>query len=181
MNDKVLLRVGRGSYSLKRLCFLADFLNLMEIESLSEVSQKIGITNQALVYNFKRDDINMSHIYNILDAYGYNIKFEFVDQNNDNTTKLEQDTKTITRVAGNVESNLNGITYFNSRLFCIHYAITKFGLSRSDIYTKVGICRQVFVRRLQIDDSPISMLTDIASHFGWTLKIDISKKEQENA
>lgn len=177
MNDKVLLRVGRATYPLKRLCFLADFFNLMEVESLSEVSKKIGMSNQALAYNFKRDDINVSHIYKILNSYGYDIKFEFVNNNSDNSTQIKEDTKTITRVADNVESNLNDISYFNTKLFCIHYAITKFGLSRADIYSKVGICRQVFVRRLQCDDCPLSMLTDIASNFGWTLKIDIKKKE----
>ena len=179
MEDRILLRVGRKSYALKRLCFLADFLNLVEIESLKEVSVKIGLSNQALIYNFKRDDINISHVYNILNAYGYTIRFEYVDNNLDNQTSIKEDTQTITRKNGNLESNLKNITYINSRLFCIHYAITRFGLSRAEIYTKVGICRQVFMKRLKDDDCPISMLTDIADHFGWTLKIDIYKKEGE--
>ena len=160
--------LGKVSFDLKRLTFLVDFLNIVGCKSLQEAGDKAGLTRQMMLYSFNRDDINISHIYRIIESYGYELKMEYINPHEENNTPKEDNS-----IEFNIERDEDDM---KKRLSCLKNAIYKYNISFYKMEKVMHISRQTISIRFRKDDSLFSMLSDFAEKFNLKLKIDIRKK-----
>ena len=68
-----------GQWNLVHLKFLTDFMEETGLTTAS-VAELVGISRQAVYYWFKKDNVRISMIYKLFEAYGYRIEFDLVKE-----------------------------------------------------------------------------------------------------
>ena len=68
-----------GQWNLVHLKFLTDFMEETGLTTAS-VAELVGISRQAVYYWFKKDNVRISMIYKLFEAYGYKIEFDLIKE-----------------------------------------------------------------------------------------------------
>ena len=65
--------VQDGKWELQNLNFIGEFLEVNDL-STPMIAEKMGISRQSVYYWLKKDDMMISTIYALFDAYGMKIR-----------------------------------------------------------------------------------------------------------
>ena len=57
--------------------FLTDFMEETGL-TIANIAELVGLSRQAVYYWFKKDEVRLSLIYKLFEAYNYNIEFDFI-------------------------------------------------------------------------------------------------------
>ena len=66
-----------GKWNLTHLKFLTDFMEETGL-TIANIAELVGLSRQAVYYWFKKDEVRLSLIYKLFEAYNYNIEFDFI-------------------------------------------------------------------------------------------------------
>ena len=150
-----------GQWNLVRLKFLTDFMEETGLTTAS-VAELVGISRQAVYYWFKKDDVKISMIYNLFEAYGYKIEFDLIKE------------RAADGEPARVEMAVERKQTTGKRLEFLASALKRYNIYREDISPKMGIGNTTIYYWLSHDDVFISYIYQLAEVAGLRLSIKIT-------
>ncbi len=146
----------------KRLGFLME---LIESEKISrpELCRRLGITRQNLYAFFRRDDMKLSCLEEILAAMGYEVKVTLRQRKAHASALI----KAMEELIGPEKLK---------RLSFLEIAMKLYGISKKDLSEKLEITTVGINRWFVADDIAISYLYDIAGLYDLELNFKTKKK-----
>ena len=150
-----------GQWNLVHLKFLTDFMEETGLTTAS-VAELVGISRQAVYYWFKKDNVRLSMIYKLFEAYGYKIEFDLIKER-----PVEGETA---RVEMEVEREQKS----GKRLEFLASALKRYNIYREEISPKMGIGGTTIYYWLSHDDVFISYIYQLAEVAGLKLTIKIT-------
>ena len=150
-----------GQWNLVHLKFLTDFMEETGLTTAS-VAELVGISRQAVYYWFKKDDVKISMIYNLFEAYGYKIEFDLIKE------------RAADGEPARVEMAVERKQTTGKRLEFLASALKRYNIYREDISPKMGIGNTTIYYWLSHDDVFISYIYQLAEVAGLRLSIKIT-------
>ena len=150
-----------GQWNLVHLKFLTDFMEETGLTTAS-VAELLGISRQAVYYWFKKDDVKISMIYNLFEAYGYKIEFDLIKE------------RAADGEPARVEMAVERKQTTGKRLEFLASALKRYNIYREDISPKMGIGNTTIYYWLSHDDVFISYIYQLAEVAGLRLSIKIT-------
>ena len=128
----------------------------------ASVAELVGISRQAVYYWFKKDDVKISMIYNLFEAYGYKIEFDLIKE------------RAADGEPARVEMAVERKQTTGKRLEFLASALKRYNIYREDISPKMGIGNTTIYYWLSHDDVFISYIYQLAEVAGLRLSIKIT-------
>ena len=150
-----------GQWNLVHLKFLTDFMEETGLTTAS-VAELVGISRQAVYYWFKKDDVKISMIYNLFEAYGYKIEFDLIKE------------RAADGEPARVEMAVERKQTTGKRLEFLASALKRYNIYREDISPKMGIGNTTIYYWLSHDDVFISYIYQLAEVAGLKVSIKIT-------
>ena len=150
-----------GQWNLVHLKFMTDFMEEAGLTTAS-VAELVGISRQAVYYWFKKDDVKISMIYNLFEAYGYNIEFDLIKERPSEGEPAR------------VEMEVQRKQTTGKRLEFLASALKRYNIYREDISPKMGIGNTTIYYWLSHDDVFISYIYKLAEVAGLKVVIKIT-------
>ena len=150
-----------GQWNLVHLKFLTDFMEETGLTTAS-VAELVGISRQAVYYWLKKDDVKISMIYNLFEAYGYKIEFDLIKE------------RAADGEPARVEMAVERKQTTGKRLEFLASALKRYNIYREDISPKMGIGNTTIYYWLSHDDVFISYIYQLAEVAGLRLSIKIT-------
>ena len=150
-----------GQWNLVHLKFLTDFMEETGLTTAS-VAELVGISRQAVYYWFKKDNVRISMIYKLFEAYGYKIEFDLI--------KVRPTEGEPARVEMEVERE----SKTGKRLEFLASALKRYNIYREEISPKMGIGITTIYYWLSHDDVFISYIYQLAEVAGLKVSIKIT-------
>ena len=147
--------------TLVHLKFLTDFMEETGLTTAS-IAELVGISRQAVYYWFKKDDVKISMIYNLFEAYGYKIEFDLIKE------------RAADGEPARVEMAVERKQTTGKRLEFLASALKRYNIYREDISPKMGIGNTTIYYWLSHDDVFISYIYQLAEVAGLRLSIKIT-------
>ena len=150
-----------GKWNLTHLKFLTDFMEETGLTTAA-IAEMVGISRQAVYYWFKKDDVKISMIYNLFEAYGYKIEFDLIKE------------RAADGEPARVEMAVERKQTTGKRLEFLASALKRYNIYREDISPKMGIGNTTIYYWLSHDDVFISYIYQLAEVAGLRLSIKIT-------
>ena len=138
-----------GQWNLVHLKFLTDFMEETGLTTAS-VAELVGISRQAVYYWFKKDNVRISMIYKLFEAYGYRIEFDLIKER---PTEGEP---------AMVEMKVEREKKSGKKLEFLASALKRYNINREEIQPKMGIGTTTIYYWLSHDDVFISYIYQLA-------------------
>ena len=155
-----------GQWNLVHLKFLTDFMEETGLTTAS-VAELVGISRQAVYYWFKKDNVRISMIYKLFEAYGYKIEFDLIK---DRPTEGEP---------AKVEMEVEREKKTGKKLEFLASALKRYNIYREDISPKMGIGNTTIYYWLSHDDVFISYIYQLAEVAGLRVSIKITPNKNK--
>ena len=155
-----------GQWNLVHLKFLTDFMEETGLTTAS-VAELVGISRQAVYYWFKKDNVRISMIYKLFEAYGYKIDFDLIK---DRPTEGEP---------AKVEMEVEREKKTGKKLEFLASALKRYNIYREDISPKMGIGNTTIYYWLSHDDVFISYIYQLAEVAGLRVSIKITPNKNK--
>lgn len=154
-----------GKWNLTHLKFLTDFMEETGLTTAA-IAEMLGISRQAVYYWFKKDEVRLSMIYKLFEAYNYKIEFDFIKERSSEGEPA--------RVEMEVERpKLPG----DKKLEFLASALKRYNISREDVQPKMNIGTTTIYYWLSHDDVFISYMYKFAEVTGLKFAIKITPKK----
>lgn len=75
IDGKHIVPDKKGKFRLRRLAFLSSFLKARGVTQYT-LGEKLGLAGSTVAAWFQRDDIKISRLFQIADAYGYSVRVD---------------------------------------------------------------------------------------------------------
>ena len=154
----------KESDSKKKLSFLKQFMAKLGL-NVADVATKLNLSSaQPLYYAFKRDDMMLSMLLDIFSAYGYDISFGFIRDNE----YLQVDMDLGPDQKYSAEDR-------NRRLFFLREMLDN-GVNIAELCNTLHMAKSTIYYWFNHDDCHLSQVVAIAEVVGIPLKIKIRPK-----
>ena len=150
-----------GQWNLVHLKFMTDFMEETGLTTAS-VAELVGISRQAVYYWFKKDNVRISMIYKLFEAYGYKIEFDLIKER---PTEGEP---------ARVEMEVERESKTGKRLEFLASALKRYNIYREEISPKMGIGTTTIYYWLSHDAVFISYIYQLAEMAGLKVSIKIT-------
>lgn len=155
-----------GKWNLTHLKFLTDFMEETGL-TIANIAELVGLSRQAVYYWFKKDEVRLSLIYKLFEAYNYNIEFDFI---RDRSTEGEP-----AKVEMEVErQKMPG----GKRLEFLASALKRYNIARDDVQPKMNVGTTTIYYWLSHDDVFISYMYKFAEVTGLRFAIKITPNKE---
>lgn len=152
--------VQDGKWELQNLKFIGEFLEVNYL-STPMIAEKMGISRQSVYYWLKKDDMMISTIYALFDAYGMKIRFELKEPGvKESALKIP--------VSGATSKKPN-IGFFEAYL-------KRNGLKRIQVAELLGVKKCTVDHWFQFDDCFFSYICKFAQLNGLEMKYSVTHK-----
>ncbi len=151
-----------GKWNLTHLKFLTDFMEETGLTTAT-VAELVGISRQAVYYWFKRDDVRLSMIYKLFEAYNYRIEFDFIKERSTEgeAAKVEMEVEREPETSG-------------KRLAFLASALKRYSIYREEVQPKMNVGTTTIYYWLSHDDVFISYMYKFAEVTGLKFSIKIT-------
>ncbi len=146
-----------------RLSFLLEEMETLRI-SKTELAERLGISVPSLYMIFKRDDMKVSNAIMYSERLGFEISFR-LEKKGDNVKESLERIFSMTEEAD------------RKRLAFLMFAITKYGLVKTQLARDLNIEKCAVSRWFRVDDILISNLYKIAELNNLEVVIELNRKE----
>lgn len=146
----------------KRLGFL---LSLMDVLGISKIrlAEMMGVSSQSIFSVFRRDDMKLSRVEEILDRMGFEA-----------SVRLERKGDNMKEIICGIENLLHKDEL--RRLTFLKIAFKKYGIEKDDVAQKMDFNVAGVFRWFRVDDILISHLYEIARMYDLELVVDLRRK-----
>lgn len=153
--------VERMQYYCSNLKILTDFMAIMNIKT-PDIAKAIGVTRQSVHHWLTSDNIKLSTLEKIFEAYGFDTVCSY--------DELSSSKNNIT-VKSPISYSFDKLE--PPRLRFLSHAIRELGTNNKEVSEMAGLSCSAVSGYLMHDDINLARLVDISSHLGLTLHIDL--------
>ncbi len=146
----------------KRLGFLSSILDVMEVGK-GKLAEMLDVSPQSIFAAFKRDDMKLSKIEDILDKLGLKL-----------SVRLEKEGDNMKDIVNGMENILGRKEL--KRLTFLRLAFRRYGIKKDDLAQKLDFNVAGIFRWFRVDDILISHLYEIAKFYDLKLILDVTRK-----
>ena len=149
----------------KNLKFLTEFMRQMGL-GIEDVAEAAGVLTNSARRWFLTDNMSLSKVMKVAEHFGYDIIIEYeIKETVINRTKIIIEEP---RRISDVDTT--------KRLSFIRVAMSRAGITTTQLAEKLGCIRGAVQKFFQTDDTSVANIYKIAEAFDWTVKITFKKK-----